>query len=349
MPWRPGATRRSARLAVTAGSFFRGDGVPEAITLALAGDTMLGRSVGERLAAGARPDSLVAPPVADAMRRADLTVLNLECCISDRGSPWPAPGKAFFFRAPPVAVEVLRWLGVDGVTLANNHALDYGHEALLDTRRYLGAAGIAMVGTGADEAEARAPAVLEARGLRVGVIGVTDHPEDFAAGLSRPGVAYAELGGGAPGWLLDLVRTTRQWCDLVVVMPHWGPNMVADPLPPIRSAAAELVEAGATLVAGHSAHVFHGAVGRVLFDLGDFLDDYAVDARLRNDLGLLWLVTLDANGPVRLEAVPLALDFCFTRLADADESDWIERRLARACAALGGPAVSREGARLVMR
>ena len=87
--------------------------------------------------------------------------------------------------------------------------------------------------------------------------------------------------------------------------------MVADPVPHVRRAAHALRDAGATIVAGHSAHVFHGVDGNVLYDLGDFLDDYATSA-LRNDLGLLFLVELDELGPRRLEAVPLALDFCRT-------------------------------------
>lgn len=310
---------------------------------------MLGRSVAERLAAGTPPSSLIAPSVAEAMGAADLAIVNLECCISDRGTPWTARSKSFFFRAPPVAVDVLRWLGVDAVTLANNHALDYGFDALLDTRRLLEAAGIAVVGAGADAAEARQPLVLEAGELRVGVIGITDHPKDFAATPTRPGVAYADLDDGVPGWLLDLVRATREKCDVLLVTPHWGPNMTAEPRPPIRSAATALVEGGATFVAGHSAHVFHGVAGRVLFDLGDFLDDYAVDPILRNDLGLLWLVTLDAHGPIRADALPLLLEYCHTRLAGPDDSARVEHRLRQACADLGGPAVSREGLHLVMR
>ncbi|HEX6262335.1 MAG TPA: CapA family protein, partial [Actinomycetota bacterium] len=101
-----------------------------AITIALAGDTMLGRGVAERIEERG-PRSLVAPEVASLMREADLCILNLECCISDRGEPWPAPGKPFFFRAPATAVETLVDLGVDAVTLANNHALDFGEVALL--------------------------------------------------------------------------------------------------------------------------------------------------------------------------------------------------------------------------
>jgi poly-gamma-glutamate capsule biosynthesis protein CapA/YwtB (metallophosphatase superfamily) len=312
--------------------------------LALAGDTVLGRGVAERLAE-TPPTSLVAPEVVEAAREADLFVLNLECCISDRGSPWPAQGKPFFFRAPPVAVEALGHLGVDCVTLANNHALDYGEDALLDTLRYLERAGIACVGAGPDPKAARAPVTLEARGFRLAVIGATDHPEDFAAGPDRPGVAHADLQAGVPEWLVGVVREVD--ADAVLVTPHWGPNMVPEPIEAVRKAAGTLVEAGATLVAGHSAHVFHGVEGRVLYDLGDFLDDYMVDRVLRNDLGLLWLVTIDAGGPLRLEAVPLVLEYCHTRLADGDDRAWIRRRFSEACAGFG-TTVAEESLRLVV-
>ena len=111
--------------------------------------------------------------------------------------------------------------------------------------------------------------------------------------------------------------------------------MVAEPGPRIRSAAAELLAAGGTLIAGHSAHVFQGVAPRVLFDLGDFLDDYAAHPEPRNDLGLLWLVDLEPTGPRRIRALPLALDFCFTRAASPAEADWIVRRLQQLCAPFG--------------
>jgi hypothetical protein len=95
------------------------------VTVALVGDTMLGRGVGQALAR-TPPEGLVAPEVRAVLGQADLVVLNLECCISERGRPWDAPGKPFWFRAPPRAVELLVLLGADCVTLANNHALDYG-------------------------------------------------------------------------------------------------------------------------------------------------------------------------------------------------------------------------------
>jgi Bacterial capsule synthesis protein PGA_cap len=322
---------RYAPPAATAGGYSL---AMAAITVALAGDTMLGRGVAETLreAPGA---PLVAPDLLELVRSADLSVCNLECCVSSRGSPWPAPGKPFHFRAPPVAAERLAELGVDLVTLANNHALDFGPVALHDTIEHLAAASIAAVGAGPDLQAARRPALLRAGGLELGVVSVTDHPDDYAAGADRPGVALAALRGGVPAWLLDTVRALAARTDAVLVAPHWGPNMTTAPLDYVRSAAAELVAAGASLVAGHSAHLFHGVAGRVLYDLGDFLDDYAVDPVLRNDLGLLFLVELDERGPRRLEAVPLELGYCHTRLAGPAAAAWIGRRFRAACAALG--------------
>jgi poly-gamma-glutamate capsule biosynthesis protein CapA/YwtB (metallophosphatase superfamily) len=308
------------------------------VRLALAGDTMLGREVAKALRE-APPESLVDDGVVEAAREADLFVLNLECCIAERGERWSDPEKPFFFRAPPTAAELLVHLGVDCVTLANNHALDYGAEALLETFEHLRGAGVAWVGAGADRELARRPAVLEHDGFRLAVLGCSDHPREYGAGDDAPGIAYGL------GWVPGAVAATE--AEAVLVTPHWGPNMAEEPLPRVRAAAATLRAAGATLVAGHSAHVFHGVGEGILYDLGDFLDDYAVDPRLRNDLGLLFLVELDRGAPVRVEAVPLRLEFCHTRLADGDDAAWIRDRFRAACRALGSDAREERG-RLVV-
>jgi poly-gamma-glutamate capsule biosynthesis protein CapA/YwtB (metallophosphatase superfamily) len=302
------------------------------VRLALAGDTMLGRGVARDLE-HRPPQSLVAPELAEITRAADLFVLNLECCISERGTQVP---KVFNFRAPPNAVGTLMHLGVDCVTLANNHALDFGIEALLDTFVHLREAGIAWAGAGESVEEAWAPAVLQ--GLPI--VAFADHPPGFAAGSDRPGIAYADISRGVPEWLRERARGA-------LVCPHWGPNMVPRPLPYVRAATQELREAGAALVAGTSAHVFHGVEGNVLYDLGDFLDDYAVDPQLRNDLGLLFLVDLEDGELRRIETVPLKLEYAYTRLAQGKEAEWISRRFREACAELGTE-VREEGARLVV-
>lgn len=312
--------------------------------LGLLGDVMLGRGVGEALSTNG-PKYLVADELLAVLSETDAVIANLECCISTRGERWPDPNKPFFFRAPPGAIDALRLLGVSAVTLANNHALDYGYDALVDTLDLLHDAGIATTGAGIDVEAARRPARLRVGDTSVTVIGCTDHPSDYAATASRPGVAFSPLCETIEAWLTREIRDSSSSC--VLPTPHWGPNMVDAPIRRVRAAGAALRTAGATIVAGHSAHVFHGIAGRVLFDLGDFVDDYATHPGLRNDLGAVFLLDLAGTRPIRVIAVPIALEFCHTRLATRDESAWIRARFVRACASLG-TSVHDRGDRLVV-
>jgi hypothetical protein len=142
----------------------------------------------------------------------------------------------------------------------------------------------------------------------------------------------ADLSRDVPSWLTGAVVAAE--ADAVLVTPHWGPNMNPEPLRYERAAAEEIIGHGATLVAGHSAHVFQGVRLPALYDLGDFADDYAVDPVLRNDLGLLWLVDLEGGRAAKVEVVPLKLDYCHTRLATGEDAAWIARRFGSACTEL---------------
>jgi poly-gamma-glutamate capsule biosynthesis protein CapA/YwtB (metallophosphatase superfamily) len=308
----------------------------DAPTIALLGDVMLGRLVAERLEREA-PEGVWSDELAELCRSCDALVCNLECCISERGSRTKrVPHKPFFFRAPPAGVEALAAVGASAVSLANNHALDYEAVALVDTLEHLATAGIASAGAGPGLERARRGAVVSAGDLRIGLLAATDHPAEYAATRDSPGVAYAELNAELPDWMRAELARLRAEADLVVGFPHWGPNMATSPARWQRSRARELVAAGADLVAGHSAHVFHGIErvdGRlVLYDLGDALDDYAVDPKRRNDLGILalWRPRSDPE----LELVGLELPFCETRLARGAAADWIAARLERACGEL---------------
>ena len=295
---------------------------------------MLGRGVGEFLSAQPA-HALFGGRLLEIVRSTDGMLLNLECCISERGEPWP--GRTFHFRAPPAAIDALQLLGVHCGSLANNHALDFGTDALLDTIGYLQQVGIAFVGAGRNETEARAPATFAVAGERVSVPSFADHPSEYAATETRPGTAYVDLEGqqrsGAeqlPDWITAALATTT---GLTIASPHWGPNMIEEPLMYVRRAAHALVLAGADMVAGHSAHVFHGVEGNVLYDLGDFIDDYATGP-LRNDLGLLWILEFERGGPRSVEAVPIRLGYCHTDVADGSDAAWIRKRLHTASQAL---------------
>jgi poly-gamma-glutamate capsule biosynthesis protein CapA/YwtB (metallophosphatase superfamily) len=306
-------------------------------TIGLLGDVMLGRLVAKRLDGGL-PGQVWSDELAALCRSCDALVCNLECCISERGTPTTrVRGKAFFFRASPAAVDALAAVGTSAVSLANNHALDYEAVALIDTLEHLSGAGIAAAGAGPDRQTARRGAVVSAGGLRLGLLGVTDYPVEYAATLDSPGVAFAALRSELPEWVSSECARLRAEADLVVAFPHWGPNMATTPARWQRRRARELVAAGADLVAGHSAHVFHGiepVAGRLaLFDLGGALDDYAVDPKRRNDLGVLAL--WHPRSDPELELIGLELRFCETRLAHGPAADWIAGRLERACDPLG--------------
>ena len=306
------------------------------LSIGLLGDLMLGRGVAETLATHP-PEQLWSPELRELASSLDLVVANLECCISRRGNPTDLiPGKPFFFRAPPSAVLALEAMNVRVAGVANNHVLDYGPHALEDTLAALHAAGIAAPGAGFGEREARRPATVATEHGRVGVVAVSDHPYEYAATPGRWGMAFADLQDGVPAWMEDEFGRLREECDAVIAFPHWGPNMTTHPTRAQRAAARRLQELGADLVAGHSAHCFHGVEhgprGPVLFDLGDALDDYRVDRKLRNDLGVMAIWRPQSGG---LELAGLKLDYAFTRLASGTDADWIAARLARACGELG--------------
>jgi poly-gamma-glutamate synthesis protein (capsule biosynthesis protein) len=310
-------------------------------TIGLLGDVMLGRSVGDALEGrlSDSPGDVWSDDLRSLCGSLDLVVCNLECCLSVSGRRTSRIlAKPFFFRGPPRAVGSLQAIGTGAVSLANNHALDYETAALADTLAHLEAAGIAAAGAGADPERARRPAIVDADGTRLGLVCVSEHPREYAAGDDAPGIAHADLRRDTPRWLLDRVAELAADCDLVVAFPHWGPNMSAAPAPWQHRAAAELQAAGADLVAGHSAHVFHGVGwgehGPVLTDLGDALDDYRVDPVLRNDLGLLAIWRPGALDD-ELEVVGLRLEFCRTEVATGAEADWIATRLRAACEPLG--------------
>lgn len=316
--------------------------------LACLGDVMLARGVSEVLATSP-PAELwgdCLPPLSDA----DLRLANLECCVSDRGSPFQPP-RTFEFRAIPKAIEVLKAAEIDVVTLANNHSLDFGEEALVDTLDRLDGAGIAHVGAGRNLKEAMRPAILKRAGLEVAFIAFTDNFPEYGATNDRPGTFYLDTRQSPPTFLLSMIEEASG-ADLVAVTAHCGPNMVTAPSEHLKSWAHLLADQGAGLWFGHSAHLFHGVEfykgTPVIYDGGDFLDDYAVDPVLRNDRSLLWILNKSKDGPAEIEAFPVQLEFARTRLARGEEAEWILERLRQLCAEMGTD-VTASGNRFLLR
>ena len=212
-------------------------------TLLAGGDVLLDLTEPE----GIDPFANVEPNLASA----DVAIVNLEMAITERGEPYD---KEFVFRAPGSAALTRAGAGIDVVSLANNHVLDFGPVGLADTLSVLDEVNILRPGAGSNNAEAYAPRVLTLdNGIRVAFVSATAVvPGGFAASADRPGVADAKW---AIPRVLAAVRAAAAGNDVVVVSVHWGIERETCPSEDQRALASDLIEAGANLILGHHPHV----------------------------------------------------------------------------------------------
>ncbi|MFD3165516.1 CapA family protein [Herpetosiphon sp. NSE202] len=287
------------------------------LELAIVGDIMLARSIGERILSDG-PEPVFAGVYADLVN-ADLTIGNLETAVADTGEPAP---KAYRFLAPPESIASLSHAGFDLVSLANNHSLDWGESALSETIGLLNQANIANVGAGMNAEQAYRPVILEKNGLRLAFLAYVDVPvenggfvtESWTATADQAGLAWAE-----PAVIAADVAAIRPSVDHVIILLHSGYEGVNQPNEIQRSNAYAALEAGATLVLGAHPHVLQGYEARpngqfIAWSLGNFVFD-GFDGTPSLDSAILHL-TLDKSGvigsrwtPVRLvDGYPQALD-----------------------------------------
>jgi poly-gamma-glutamate synthesis protein (capsule biosynthesis protein) len=238
------------------------------VTLDAVGDITFGEQVGPTLTrlGGRYPWTSVAP----VLRSADVTTGNLETAVSLRGT---SAVKEFAFRGAPWMLRPVRsYAGFDVLTLANNHAVDYGRPALLDTVHAVRAAGMAAIGAGAKSSLARRPAFLTRGGLRIALLGYSDvNPPGFSATPYAPGTAPA-----IPEAIAVDVRAALRRADVAVCFFHWGVELHALPDTRQKELASACLRAGASLVLSAHPHVF-GPVVRpsrhtlVAWTLGNFV------------------------------------------------------------------------------
>jgi poly-gamma-glutamate synthesis protein (capsule biosynthesis protein) len=284
---------------------------------------MLARTVGDRLVAAPPVDPFAA--VAPILRDADVAVGNLECAIGTTGAP---AKKAFTFRAPPAAAGALAAAGIDVVSLANNHVLDFGPDALRETIALLDAAGIAHAGAGMTEADAHAPAHVRARGKTLAFLGYVKVPVEgllpggfdtatWEAHGDAPGVAWAD-----PKRIAADVAAARAGADLVVVMLHSGFEGESAPNIWQIDAARAAIDAGASLVVGAHPHVLQGAArykaGFIAYSLGNFVFD-GTDVP-----SAILQVTLDEPGaPGAVSWTPVLVRHGFPELVDEQTGAYV--------------------------
>lgn len=312
------------------------------VTLALAGDVMLGRLVNDVVAerGPAWPWGNLRP----VLEEVDSVLINLECALTTQRREWTEGGvrKAFYFRTEPDrGTDCLTAGRVAFASVANNHAGDFGSTGLLDTVAALDRAGIAHAGAGGNARDAARHARLRVVGTRVSVVAFADHPAEWAATTTSPGINH--LPSLTSQESIDEVEraiaSARADADFVVCSLHWGPNMRLRPAPEFRTFAHRVIDAGADVLFGHSAHVVQGIEvyrGKpILYDTGDFVDDYAVNPELRNDLSALFLLHLTPPATMRLELLPVRISNRQVNRATDPERGWFVSRLAALCQECG--------------
>lgn len=271
---------------------------PRAVTIAVAGDVHFEGVLRARLD---DPATALAP-VTRALAAADLAIVNLETAIGTGGAP--DPGKRFTFQAPPTAFDALAAAGIDVVTMANNHALDFGREPLPALFRAIRSAPVTVVGIGRDVDAAFAPAITDLDGTVVATIGASLADQDPSADPTGDGAATADAPGTAdaidPTRLLAAIRRSARSADVVVVYPHWGVQGERCPSEDQRSLARRLVDAGADVVAGSHAHRLQGdgrlGAGYVAYGLGNYAW-YTAGSEASSTTGVLTLTVRTAATP----------------------------------------------------
>ena len=317
-----------------------GPAPPEVTSLTVTGDLMLGRRVGDRMAA-AGDLAAALRPMARRLAAADLTVGNLEGTLSTAGPPQQGGDS---FGADPGVRAGLRLAGFDVLGLANNHTGDFGRRALVQTVRRVQAGGFLSVGAGRRLADAARPVVVERNGVHFGIVAFDAIGETPAATPTRPGVLRVRMQPRTgPLVATDLARVTgivrglRGRVDVILVLPHWGTQYTTRTVRDQRVVARALVAAGADLVVGSHPHWVQGVEAvrgsLVAYSLGNFVFDMDFSRRTQEGAVLDLTYWGSALKESRLVPVVIGPDFA-PRVSSGRRAEVI---LDRVWAASGPP------------
>ena len=291
---------------------------PGQVTVTFAGDILFDENyaIMGKVAGNGNIANGIMPDLINEMKSADIMMLNNEFPYSDRGTP--TEGKQFTFRAKPSTVSYLNDLGVDLVSLANNHAYDYGETALVDTMDILSEAGIAYVGAGNNLQEARRPVYYIVNNMKIAFVAATqierlDNPDTRGATDTSPGVFRCWNGEN----LLETVKTAKENSDFVIVFLHWGTESQTETDWAQEKQAPEVAAAGADLIIGAHPHCLQriGVSGGVpiVYSLGNFWFNSK-----EMDTGI-FKVTLNENGLQSCQFIPCRQSGSQTALLQGEE------------------------------
>lgn len=295
----------------------------ETVKIGLMGDVMIGRLVNEFLSEA--PHNYLWGDILPLLHSTNLNIINLEAALTKSEQIVP---KVFNFKADPEKIQFLREGSIHIANLANNHVLDFAEKGLIETLETLDKANILHVGAGINADEASLPVIVEVKNVKIGILGCTDNEPSWIAKQNHPGIRYIHIGD------IDAIKPDilklRSQVDILILSIHWGPNMRERPASHFVDFAHQLIDLGVDVLHGHSAHIFQGVEvykrKLILYDTGDFIDDYYVDPFLRNDRSFLFIIEINEQGVQSLRLIPtLISNFQVNRSYGQEAAETIER------------------------
>jgi len=244
------------------------------ISVVLVGDIMLDRGVEYMIEKyGGGDFKFPFSKIADYLNKADIVFGNLEGPISDKGEK---VGSIYSFRAEPEAIEGLKFAGFDILSLANNHAFDYGRAALEDTLIRMENAGINCVGAGLDTTETYSGIIKEIDGVKIGFLAYTNlGPETWKAGENNSGISWIPESDFEK--VKEDIKLAKEKTDILIVSLHTGEEYQKEPNQFQIEFSKMAIDAGADLVVGHHPHVIQKNEqyqnGYIFYSLGNFVFD----------------------------------------------------------------------------
>lgn len=296
------------------------------VNIGFTGDVMLGRTLDKIISE--RGYEYPWGNIRPLMKTMDINIINLETTLT---RSFRKVYKTFNFKASPDKIHSLTCANVTVANLANNHILDFHDDGLLETIQTLDRAGIKHVGAGRNIKEATSPVIIRKNNLRVGIFGITDNEPGWKAD-ARPGTNYINIDREAELTpVLNAIEKLRKEADIVIVSVHWGPNMCEEPSPAFIHFAHLMSQHGAHVIHGHSAHILQGVEAYrnsiILYDTGDFVDDYAVDPDLRNDLSAFFILSMNKSGLQGIRMVPTRISEYQVNEAGREDRDRVISRM----------------------
>ncbi len=273
------------------------------VKIHLCGDIMIGRSFNETFSHN--QEFNIWSDTLTVLQKSDFVLGNLETTITNSTNKWP--NKVFNFKLDSQYKNILKKANISHLNIANNHILDYNLDGMIDTGKHLDSLQITYTGAGNNVNNASKTIFKLINNTKIGIVSYSDHYNYWQATDAKYGINYIDLDKDNMNILKKLEKIKNE-CDILILSIHYGPNYVINIPNKTKSFFHDALNAGVDIIHGHSAHHILPIEcinnKYIFYSMGDFIDDYAVDSKFRNDLAFIAELSIENKKIVSLTVYP---------------------------------------------